>query len=97
MPQLWIETWVGQYFWLLVILFCFHFYMVNTVIPTIATIFKIRKTLGIKQDEVTADSKLLDPDSLKIDLTTSTPEIASTTNFGSVRSSWIKNTKVFIK
>ena len=50
MPQLWIETWVGQFFWLLVILFLFHFYMVNNVIPTIATIFKIRKTLGAKED-----------------------------------------------
>lgn len=48
MPQLWIETWVTQYFWLLVIMFFFHFYMVNKVIPSIATIFKIRKTLNVR-------------------------------------------------
>lgn len=95
MPQLWIETWVSQYFWLLVVLFFFHFYMVNNVIPTIATIFKIRKTLGAKQDEVTnANSNLPDTDSLKVDLSTSAPEVSSTTNFSSARSSWISNTKL---
>lgn len=46
MPQLWIETWVTQYFWLLVILFFFHFFMVNKVIPSIASILKIRKQLS---------------------------------------------------
>ena len=94
MPQLWIETWVGQYFWLLVILFCFHFYMVNTVIPTIATIFKIRKTLGAKEDEVSNDSNLPDTNSFKIDLIASTPEVVSNVNFESVRSDWINNTDV---
>jgi len=95
MPQLWIETWVGQYFWLLVVLFLFHFYMVNSVIPTIATILKIRKTLGAKQDDVTnANSNLPDTDSLKVDLSTSVPEVSSTTNFASARSSWINNTKL---
>lgn len=94
MPQLWIETWVSQYFWLLVILFFFHFYMVNNVIPTIATIFKIRKTLGTKEEEVNTDSNLPDTDSLKIDLNISTPEVKSNTNFASARASWIKNTKI---
>jgi hypothetical protein len=62
--------------------------MVNNVIPTIATIFKIRKTLGAKQDEVTnANSNLPDTDSLKVDLSTSAPEVSSTTNFSSARSS----------
>lgn len=90
MPQLWIETWVSQYFWLVVILFFFHVYMVNNVIPTIATIFKIRKTLGAKQDDNTgSDSNLPDTDSLKVDLSTSLPEVTSTTNFASARSSWI--------
>jgi hypothetical protein len=51
MPQLWIETWVGQYFWFLIILFIFHFFMVNKVIPTIATILKIRKVLGSKEEK----------------------------------------------
>jgi hypothetical protein len=60
--------------------------MVNNVIPTIATILKIRKTLGAKEDEVNSDSNLPDTNSLKIDLTTSAPEVPSTANFGSVRS-----------
>jgi len=60
--------------------------MVNNVIPTIATIFKIRKTLGAKEEEVSTDSNLPDTDSLKIDLTTSAPKVSSTTDFASVRS-----------
>ena len=58
MPQLAIETWVGQYFWLLVVLFLFHFFMVNQVIPTIATLFKIRKTLGKTDSEESTTSSL---------------------------------------
>lgn len=93
MPQLWIETWVSQYFWLLVVLVFFHYFMVNNVIPTIATIFKIRKTLGAKEDNLeSTDSNLTE--TLKIDLSTSPTEVKLNTNFASARSSWIKNTKL---
>jgi hypothetical protein len=60
--------------------------MVNNVIPTIATIFKIRKTLGAKEDNLeSTDSNLTD--TFKIDLSTSSPEVKLNTNFASARSS----------
>jgi hypothetical protein len=90
MPQLWIETWVGQYFWLLVILFCFHFYMVNSVIPTIATILKIRKTLGAKED-ATIENTGKENNDLKITLPAASVKAVSITNFASARANWIKN------
>jgi len=90
MPQLWIETWVGQFFWLLVILFIFHFYMVNNVIPTIATIFKIRKTLGAKED-ATIENTVKENNDLKITLPAASVKAVSITNFASARANWIKN------
>lgn len=71
MPQLWIETWVTQYFWLLVIMFFFHFYMVNKVIPSIATIFKIRKTLNIKTES--SNNVTLNSSEFKVVLPNITP------------------------
>ena len=62
MPQLWIETWVTQYFWLLVILFFFHFFMVNKVIPSIASILKIRKQLSSNSNNeiIQNNNKIMD-------------------------------------
>lgn len=62
MPQLWIETWVTQYFWLLVVLFFFHFFMVNKVIPSIASILKIRKQLSSNSTNIIQekDEKVVD-------------------------------------
>lgn len=71
MPQLWIETWVTQYFWLLVIMFFFHFYMVNKVIPSIATILKIRKTLNIKTES--SNNVTLNSSEFKVVLPNITP------------------------
>jgi len=92
MPQLWIETWVGQFFWLLVILFIFHFYMVNNVIPTIATILKIRKTLGAKEEAITDLKTSGNLDNLKINLPGSTVEASAITNFASARANWVTST-----
>lgn len=44
MPQLWIETFVSQYFWLLTILFTFYYFIATKVIPTIANSIKARQT-----------------------------------------------------
>ena len=46
MPQLSIETFVSQYFWLVVLFFYFYLQMVNRVIPKIAQILKIRKEVS---------------------------------------------------
>jgi hypothetical protein len=43
MPQLAIETFVSQYFWLLISLSGFYVFMVSQVIPNIALTLKSRK------------------------------------------------------
>jgi hypothetical protein len=43
MPQLAIETYFTQYFWLLVIFFLFNDFILNKFVPAISTLIKIRK------------------------------------------------------
>ena len=52
MPQLWTETFVSQYFWLIVILVTFNSFFVNKVVPSIAKNIKARKKTGkiVKSD-----------------------------------------------
>lgn len=45
MPQLWTETIVTQYFWLVVILFGFYFIAVVKFIPQVAFTLKARRAL----------------------------------------------------
>ena len=40
MPQLWTETFISQYFWLLLILLTFYYFMATKVIPVIADAMK---------------------------------------------------------
>jgi len=46
MPQLAVETFVSQYFWLVVLLTFFYLQMVTWAIPKIAEIIKTRKEIG---------------------------------------------------
>lgn len=46
MPQLWTETIVTQYFWLVAILFGFYFLASTKIIPQIANTLKIRRELS---------------------------------------------------
>lgn len=50
MPQLNIETFVTQYFWLIIVLFGFYIIVVTTIIPSIASSLKLRKKLTISED-----------------------------------------------
>lgn len=45
MPQLKIETFVTQYFWLIVILFSFYFIMYTYIIPKMSSLNLTRKKL----------------------------------------------------
>jgi hypothetical protein len=45
MPQLWTETIVTQYFWLVTILLGFYYLAVSQIIPQIAFTLKTRKEL----------------------------------------------------
>jgi len=49
MPQLWTETFVSQYFWLLVILFSFYYFISSKVIPTISETLKARQIVENKE------------------------------------------------
>lgn len=46
MPQLALETFITQYFWLLVIFFSFYFISVTSVIPRISTLMKSREKIS---------------------------------------------------
>lgn len=46
MPQLALETFISQYFWLLVIFFSFYFISITTVIPRISTLMKSREKIS---------------------------------------------------
>lgn len=43
MPQLWTETFISQYFWLLFILLTFYYFIATKVIPIIASAIKARQ------------------------------------------------------
>lgn len=51
MPQLNIETFVTQYFWLIVVLFGFYIVVVTAIIPSIASAIKLRKKLTTTEGE----------------------------------------------
>ena len=48
MPQLSIETFVSQYFWLVLIFFTLYFLMVTKFIPLISETLKARNTVDSK-------------------------------------------------
>ena len=45
MPQLWTETMVSQYFWLILVLFSLYLVVATQVLPSIAFALKSRKLL----------------------------------------------------
>ncbi len=55
MPQLKLETFVTQYFWLIVILLGFYYVLVTIIIPRISEVIKTRKkleTVSLKTSEI---------------------------------------------
>ena len=63
MPQLALETFFSQYFWLVVIFFTLYFIMINKLIPSISEALKIRNTKLEVKGKVTShivkDSSLI--------------------------------------
>jgi hypothetical protein len=63
MPQLSLETFVSQYFWLIVTLFTLYFIMVTKLLPLISEAFKVRSNLETKvanvQKNIVKDSLLI--------------------------------------
>ena len=72
MPQLWTETFVTQYFWLLLILFTFYYFISTDVIPKISNNIKARQiseeeALEIEeQEELNSISQLFNKQSIHV-------------------------------
>jgi hypothetical protein len=66
MPQLAIETFVSQYFWLLVFLVTFHYVTSNVVIPNVVTTLRARKVVASDSEETEASESesLVERDSI---------------------------------
>ncbi len=66
MPQLAIETFVSQYFWLITILMTFHFIVSNSVIPNVVTTLRARKvtTSDEEESEATESASLAERDGI---------------------------------
>jgi hypothetical protein len=66
MPQLAIETFVSQYFWLLVFLVTFHYVTSNVVIPNVVTTLRARKVVASDSEETEASEseRLVERDSI---------------------------------
>jgi hypothetical protein len=50
MPQLAIETFVSQYFWLITSIMAFHYVVSTSVIPNIVTTLRARKVTSSSDD-----------------------------------------------
>jgi len=59
MPQLNLETFVTQYFWLIVLLTIFYIVCATIIIPKVATIFKTRERLERLAQESQGEKKEL--------------------------------------
>jgi len=88
MPQLWTETFVSQYFWLVVILFTFNYFFVNHVVPSIAKNIKARKKTaaleGLETSEETATIIVSLPE-------TTIKPVDSVVSFNESRKNWINS------
>ena len=99
MPQLWTETLVTQYFWLVLILLGFYYLAVTTFIPQIAFTLKARKVLdseidsnstGLSTDPLLGSTKSLLSNILtpKLPSTKATSTDVLSNNIYSVRTNW---------
>jgi len=89
MPQLWIETFVTQYFWLLLILFSFYYFITTQVIPVISETIKARQisdNKDIKTEEIINEKAInLFNNSSKSNIKTD----LIVTNWDSVQNDWL--------
>jgi hypothetical protein len=89
MPQLAIETYFSQFFWLFVIFFLFNDFILHKYIPSIATIFKVRKLTSSFSDNVVTEST---KKGVIVQLPTFNIQTsAKINNFNDARVKWINN------
>lgn len=87
MPQMMIETFVSQYFWLMVFFFVLNFYMTTTGIPSIPRTLKIRKKASFKGDSDAVKGDSID---LNLSLPSTVSEKETITSFNKARQSWLQ-------
>lgn len=91
MPQLWTETFVSQYFWLLTILLTYYFFMATKVIPAISNTIKLRQqteeSKGDLNDPIKDNSISLFVDINKQDFNITTEQL----NWDLIQSEWLIN------
>lgn len=90
MPQLAIETYFSQYFWLFVIFFLFNHFILNSYIPAIATLLKTRKiaSAGGDNDSLTKDSWAINIKLPELNISS-----IKLNNFTDTRINWINKTE----
>lgn len=69
MPQLALETYISQYFWLLVIFFGFYWLSITQILPRIALLMKSRNKISelsildsLEQTSIQTDKNILEGD-----------------------------------
>jgi len=101
MPQLSIETYVTQYFWLVVILFTFYYLSATKFLPKIAELLKTRKKIeseasGVSLSSVDNNNILTGKSIISEILSISSLSLSSKTSgfekiFNSANQAWVKN------
>jgi hypothetical protein len=88
MPQLAVETYFSQFFWLFVILFIFNDFILHKYIPGIAKILKARKETS------SYTSKDIIPSTINIELPVFNIQTSNKINkFNNTRLDWINKQK----
>lgn len=88
MPQLAIETFFTQYFWLLIIFFLFNHFILNYYVPAIGKLIKARKYTSSIDVTSTTDKK--NKWNISIDLPTLNVQSSlKVNNFNDARVNWI--------
>lgn len=88
MPQLAIETFFTQYFWLLIIFFLFNHFILNYYVPAIAKLIKARKYTSTVDVISSKDKK--NKWNLSIELPTLNVQSSlKVNNFNDARVNWI--------
>lgn len=88
MPQLKIETFVTQYFWLIVILLGFYYVLVTVIIPRISEVIKTRKRLETVASSVGKVDTLAYENTLVLPQLITLPKTETTVSFKNQINSW---------
>lgn len=91
MPQLWTETFVSQYFWLMLILLTFYFFISTKVIPTISDAIKARQITEVTEKSIDNFTFVNDKSINLFNITTKQTlnTIILTTNWDNVQLEWL--------